>query len=285
MNIEEFFKKDKPVFSIEVFPPKKDYSPEKILSVLTPLCELKPDFISVTYGAAASATGDFTTRIAKEIKNLGVEPLAHFTCINSDGGDIYRNLQSLKEAGVENVLALRGDINSELEMPRRFTHASDLARIIKQNSDFNVVGACYPEGHYESATLKEDIENLKYKIEAGVAHLITQLFFDNNVFYNFINRARRAGITVPVEAGVMPIVTTRQIERTVALSGASLPPEFTKMVNKYSGNDEALFNAGVDYAANQIIDLIQSGADGIHLYAMNNPKVAKLIYERIKDML
>ena len=190
-------------------------------------------------------------------------------------------------ADIRNVLALRGDIVPDQEIKKDFEHANELAIEIQRkcNDDIEILGACYPEGHYESRSLDEDIHNLKYKIGAGVKALITQLFFDNQLFYEFIGKARMMGIRVPISAGIMPIVNSRQIERTVALSGASLPHEFTKMIGLYENDPEGLFDAGIEYAVNQIRDLITNGVDGIHLYIMNNPEVARRVYEDIKDLL
>ena len=193
----------------------------------------------------------------------------------------------LAEADIENVLALRGDISEDGEIKHDFHHANELAIEVQRKcrDNLEILGACYPEGHYESKSLDEDIQNLKYKIGAGVKVLITQLFFDNQCFYEFVGKARMMGIKVPVSAGIMPIVNSRQIERTVALSGASLPHDFTKMISLYENNPEKLFEAGIQYAVDQIRDLIINGVDGIHLYTMNNPKVAVKVYEKIEDLL
>lgn len=286
MYINEFFKKERPVFSLEVFPPKKDGNIDSIYSTLEALKDIKPDFISVTYGAGATSGDTSTIQIASHIKSqLSIESLAHLTCVASTNELVEKRIEQLKEANIENVLALRGDINPQIERKHDFEHASDLAAKIKQSGSFNIVGACYPEGHYENKTLETDIDNLKHKINAGVSHLITQLFFDNDLFFHFLDTVRSRGIDVPVQAGIMPIVNTRQISRTVALSGASLPPKFTKMVNHYEYDCDALFNAGIEYAVWQICDLIKRGADGIHLYTMNNPSVAKKVYEGVKAEL
>lgn len=287
MFIYEMFQKKPCVFSIEVFPPKKAEATEQTLyPTLQALCALAPDYISVTYGAGGSAAGQSTVRIASHIKNdLHVESLAHLTCVNATRAQMEQTLAQLRADHVENILALRGDINPDVPRQTDFLHASDLAAAIVRAGGFGVAGACYPEGHVESPSLKADVENLRYKAEAGVSHLITQLFFDNARFYRFLNMARKAGLSLPVQAGVMPIVSKRQIERTVALSSASLPPEFTKMISRYDHDEQALFDAGIEYAVEQIRDLITGGADGIHLYAMNNPRVARLVYEGIRDLL
>ncbi|WP_367924946.1 methylenetetrahydrofolate reductase [NAD(P)H] [uncultured Ruthenibacterium sp.] len=286
MYLNELFSMKNCVFSIEVFPPKKNVaSLNTLYPKLKELAALSPDFISVTYGAGGNVADDSTCQIAAYIKReLGIESLAHLTCVNSEKEQIQDTLQQLRQNGIENVLALRGDINPNLPRKTDYRYASELASVVHE-SGFNVVGACYPEGHVESDSLRQDVENLHYKIEAGVTHLITQLFFDNGVFYRFLNLARKAGVSVPIEAGVMPIVSKTQVERTVALSSASLPSEFTKMISKYDHDEQGLFDAGIDYAIRQIRDLIEGGTDGIHLYAMNRPMVARKVYEGIKDLL
>jgi methylenetetrahydrofolate reductase (NADPH) len=285
MQLQTLFYGRRPVFSLEIFPPKKNSGVDTIYTTLDSLKTLSPDFISVTYGAGGNTADTSTVQIASHIKNkLGIEPLAHLTCVASTKEQVAQRIQQFKDAGIENVLALRGDINPDVPPANDFQHASDLAQVVKA-AGFNVVGACYPEGHYENKTLEIDIDNLKYKIDAGVTHLITQLFFDNTLFYRFLDTAAARGVTLPVEAGIMPIVNTRQIERTVALSGASLPPKFTKMISKYDADGEALFDAGVAYAVEQINDLLAHGVSGIHLYTMNNPKVAQMVYTGVRAAL
>ena len=286
MYLYELFQRKPCVFSLEVFPPKKNgASPESLYPKLKELAKLSPYFISVTYGAGGNAADDSTCKIASYIKHdLGIEALAHLTCVNSGKEQIEQTLRQLHENEIENVLALRGDINPTLPRKNDYQYASELAAAVHA-SGFNVVGACYPEGHVESENLRQDVENLHHKIDAGATHLITQLFFDNGVFYRFLNMARKAGIQVPIEAGVMPIVSKSQVERTVALSSASLPSAFTKMISKYDHDEQALFDAGIDYAIRQLRDLIEGGADGIHLYAMNRPTVAQKVYEGIRDLL
>ncbi len=286
MYINTLFNQAKPVFSLEIFPPKKDSGIDTIYQTLDNLKSLTPDFISVTYGAGASIADKSTVQIASHIKSkLGIESLAHLTCLTSTKEQVAERVEQFKECDIQNILALRGDINPDVKAANDFAHASDLVKTIKQSGDFNVVGACYPEGHYENKTLEKDIDNLKYKLDAGVTHLITQLFFDNSLFYKFLDTARTRGVAVPVQAGIMPIVKVRQIERTVALSGSSLPPKFTKMISKYDTDSDALFDAGIEYAVEQINDLLAQGVDGIHLYTMNNPTVAKRVYEGIRAAL
>lgn len=287
MYIAELYKSRPCVFSIEVFPPKKESAVESVLyPTLAEMCTLGPDFISVTYGAGGGQAGQSTGRIAAHIRNtLGVESLAHLTCVYATRAGIADTLAELKAAGVENILALRGDRNPDRPPETDFPYASDLAAAITQFGGFDVAGACYPEGHFESASLRQDVENLRHKAEAGVSHLITQLFFDNVCFYRFLNLARKAGLSLPVSAGVMPIVNQRQVERTVALSSASLPPQFTKMISRYDGDARGLYEAGIEYAVEQCRDLIAGGADGIHIYAMNNAEVARRVYEGVRDLL
>lgn len=288
MKIPELFKAKKPVLSFEIFPPKKKANIDSIYETVEKLAVCKPDFISVTYGAGGSMTDNYTCEIASNIKKrFGIEAVAHLTCINSTREDVKEMIGRYQAADIENVLTLRGDIVPDQEIKRDFAHANELAIEVQRkcNDDIEILGACYPEGHDESRSLDEDIQNLKYKIGAGAKVLITQLFFDNNAFYKFMGKARMMGVNVPVSAGIMPIVNARQIERTVALSGASLPSEFTEMIARYEDKPEELFEAGIEYAAGQVRDLIESGVDGIHLYIMNNPKVALKVYDKIKDLL
>lgn len=287
MKLNTLFKQSPCVFSIEVFPPKKAGStPQDLFPVLAQLALLQPDFMSVTYGAGGGTAGQSTCTIASHLQNtLHIPALAHLTCVQSSRAQVQQVLQSLAQNQVNNVLALRGDLPEDGSRQQDFTYASDLTREIMQTGDFGISGACYPEGHTESSSLTQDVENLHYKIEAGVSHLITQLFFDNGCYYRFLNMARKAGYTLPIQAGVMPIISKNQIVRTVALSCASLPHAFAQMISRYENNPEALFDAGIDYAITQLRDLITGGADGIHLYAMNNPKVASLVYQGIADLL
>ena len=286
MKINSLFEQEKPVFSLEIFPPKKTSGIAGIYKTLDELAEIQPDFISVTYGAGGGEAGMQTCELASYIKNqLHIEPLAHMTCVNATRKQVLSNMARLEENGIENVLALRGDLTEDTPLHPDLAHASDLASLIRETGSMNLVGACYPEGHFESKSLEEDIQNLHYKLDAGVTHLITQLFFDNERFYSFRDQLRADGITVPVEAGIMPIVTTKQLERTISLSGASLPVDFTHMVSRYSHNKEALFHAGIAYAIDQICDLLEHGVQGIHVYTMNNAKVAKEVYEGVRAAL
>lgn len=286
MKIPEIFEQKKPVFSLEIFPPKRQSGLDKIYDTIEKLAVCKPDFISVTYGAGGNMADNSTCDIASNIKKkFGIEPLAHLTCVNSTMEDVTEMIRRFSEAEIENVLALRGDIVPGERIEKEFFHANELAIEVQRNSGLQILGACYPEGHSESKNLKEDISNLKYKIGAGAKVLITQLFFDNQMFYDFMVRVRNTGITVPVSAGIMPIVNKKQIEKTVALSGAKLPPAFTEMVSRYGDSPEELYQHGIQYAADQIRDLLEHDVDGIHVYIMNNADVALAVYEKIKDLL
>ena len=286
MKIPALFGKGKTVFSFEVFPPKNTTPIESIYHTLGELKKLSPDFISVTYGARGTSADTMTCDIASYIQNeLGITSAAHLTCVYSDRELILERLKQLKERNVENILALRGDINPDIPRLHDFEYASDLTHFIKENGDFHVSGACYPECHIEAENLDKDIENLKIKIEAGAEHLMSQLFFDNSCYYDFEKRARAAGIDVPIAAGIMPVTNKKQIERMVTLCGASLPSKFVKMMQKYENDPDALRSAGIAYAIDQIVDLISNDVQGIHLYAMNNPAVASRIYNGIKDLL
>lgn len=285
MHINELFK-TKTVFSFEVFPPKKTASIHTIFKTLDELKGLSPDFISVTYSAGGSVNNDATIEIASVIKNkYDVESVAHLPCINLTKKDVYMMLQKFNDVGIENILALRGDINPNIPPKTDFKYASDLVSIIKENDNFNIIGACYPEGHSESKNLLEDIKNLKYKVDAGANHLITQLFFDNYYFYSFLEKVKKANINVPIQAGIMPITNKKQIERIVTMCGAALPKKFIAMIEKFENNPKELQEAGIAYAIEQILDLLSQGVDGIHLYTMNNADVAKKVSDAVTKII
>lgn len=287
MKISSLFNGEKTVFSLEVFPPKKTSgSVETIYSTLDGLKSVKPDFISVTYGAGGNRADLSTFEICRIIKEKYDTPaIAHLTCVSSTKEDIDFIIKKLKESGIENILALRGDRKAGVEPEKDFNHASDLIRYIKtREPGFEISGACYPEVHNEAENSITDIFALKEKVDAGAQHLISQLFFDNNAFYSFLERARIAGIDVPIEAGIMPVVNISQITRMVSMCGASLPRKFSKIMSRFADNPKALFDAGIAYAVDQIVDLISNGVDGIHLYTMNNPTVALRIFSAIKSM-
>lgn len=285
MKIRDMFDKGT-VFSFEIFPPKKTAPIEVIYNTLEELKDLNPDFISVTYGAGGSSQSVSTSEIAQTIKvKYGIEPAAHLPCINYTRDEITAILADFKQHGIENVLALRGDINPDIKPKKEFKYASELVEFINQSGDFDIAGACYPEGHIDTPDIVQDVLNLKKKVDAGASHLISQLFFDNSYFYSFIEKTKIAGINVPIEAGIMPVTNKKSIERMVSMCGASLPPKFAKMMQKYENNPEALRDAGIAYAIDQIVDLVSNGVDGIHLYTMNNPYVARRITEAVGNII
>ncbi len=286
MKIASLYGKGRTVLSFEIFPPKKTSGIETIYSTIEELSDLKPDYISVTYGAGGNPADTSTRDIASLIKNkYGIEAMAHLTCVNNTKAEVTAVLDSFKEAGIENILALRGDINPDIPPKTDFRYASELVSYIKEQGDFGVSGACYPEGHVEAESLTADILNLRKKVDAGVQSLVTQLFFENSMFYDFREKMAIAGIDVPVSAGIMPVTNKKQIERMVAMCGASLPQKFVKMVQKYDTRPEALIDAGIAYAADQIADLLSNGVDGVHIYTMNNPYVARKIVGIIGKLL
>ncbi len=285
MRTSEIFKTKK-VLSLEVFPPRRTAPINIIYNTLDGLKGIDPDFISVTYGAGGTEANTATLEIASAIKNqYGIESVAHLPGINLTKIDVLEMLAGFRQTGVENILALRGDINPEYPPKQDFRYASELVTFIKENGDFNIIGACYPEGHNESRSMDEDIRNLKIKVDAGTDQLITQLFFDNRHFYSFRERAAVAGINVPIEAGIMPVVNKKQIERMVSLCGVELPKKFVTIMEKYENNPAAMRDAGIAYAVDQIVDLMAEGVDGIHLYTMNNPYIAQKIYTAISSLL
>lgn len=286
MNIDHLFQTKKVVFSFEVFPPKKSSSIQTIYDTLDNLADLNPDFISVTYGAGGNIADRSTLEIAATIKNKHhIEPVAHLTCLNSTKEQIHSVLDELHANGIENILALRGDRNPDIPPATDFRYASELIREVKSYGDFAISAACYPEGHPEAESFDSDLIHLKEKVEAGATHLVSQLFFDNKDFYQFIYRAREIGITVPIEAGIMPVVNRKQIERMVSLCGASLPKKFVRMMHKYGNDDIAIRDAGIAYAVEQIVDLISNNVQGIHLYTMNNPYIARRISENVASLI
>ncbi len=286
MKLSEIHQRKKSVLSFEIFPPKKDDELKNIDKTLEILCELQPDFISVTFGAGGSSNHNKTIRLAKKIKEeYHVEPVVHLTCLCYDRAEIDAFSKELASEGIQNVLALRGDRNPDLPEKKDFAHASDLITYLKQTSDFCISGACYPECHPESAGRVEEMRYLRQKVDAGAQVLLSQLFFDNNYFYRFVEDCRIAGITVPITPGIMPVINARQIKRMVTMCGASLPQRFERIIHKFEGNKEALFDAGMSYALSQIIDLLANDVDGIHLYTMNNPTVARKICEGIRNIV
>ena len=286
MKIDEIFAKKDLVFSFEIFPPKTTSSVDTIYKTLEELKDLKPDFISVTYGAGGSLVNNRTPELSSLVKEkYGVEAVAHLTCINSTKEEIDYILNDLKAHGIENILALRGDIPEGGVLKGDFKYAYELISHIKKRGDFNIAAACYPEGHVKGKNLKEDLIHLKLKEESGATHFISQLFFDNNYFYNFLEEKDKLNIKSSIEAGIMPVTNKAQIERLTSLCGVNLPEKFIKIVNKYEYDRVALRDAGIAYAVEQIVDLVSSGVDGIHLYTMNNPYVARKITESISSII
>ena len=278
------------VFSFEIFPPKRDMPIDTVYRTLDDLTDLAPDFISVTCGAGGSADSSNrrTIEVASAIQNkYHREGIAHLPCIHFSRADVLSMLDELEKNGVRKILALRGDRVPDLTPKDDFAHASDLVAFIRAYAKdrFQIFAACYPEGHTEARDLDSDIQNLRKKVDAGVDRLISQLFFDNEYFYEFLDKARKAGITVPVEAGIMPVTNKKQIERMVTLCGATLPRKFQRVLAKYESQPEALREAGIAFATEQIVDLLAHGVDGIHLYTMNNPYVARKISESIRTLL
>lgn len=288
MKISDLFKEKKTVLSLEVFPPKIDSPVETIFKTLDELKDIKPDYISVTYGAGGKAK-DRTVEIASKIKNeYKIESLAHLTCISATKEEIEENLANMRKNNLENILALRGDFpedpDFEFPDPLRYTYASDLIRELKENGEFSIGGACYPEGHVDCDNKVKDIKYLKKKVDMGAEFLISQLFFDNELFYRFMEEIDLAGIDVPVSAGVMPVLNKNQIMRITKLSGCVIPPKFQRILDRYENNPAALKEAGEAYAIEQIIDLMAWGVRGIHLYTMNKPDTAKRIISNIDNI-
>ncbi len=292
MKIKELFDPqsenyvDRTVYSFEVFPPKRTTPIESVYGTLEEICKINPDFISVTYGAGGSGADNATVQIASRIKNVyGIESAAHLTCVRNNKEDIDATVAVMKANNIENILALRGDKVPDEEPKTDFPYASDLTKYLVENTDFDIAGACYPETHPEAESSVADVLNLKKKVDDGATHLISQLFFDNDNFYKFRDDARLAGVDVPIEAGIMPVTNVKQIERMVTLCGASLPHKFARIMTKYADKPDSLREAGIAYAIDQIIDLIASGVDGIHLYTMNNPYIAKKISDAVIPLL
>ncbi|MDR0983706.1 MAG: methylenetetrahydrofolate reductase [NAD(P)H] [Ruminococcus sp.] len=277
--------KNKTQFSFEIFPPKKTSPSEVLYKNLDELYQLKPDFISVTFGAMGSKLNQSTVDIASRIEENGITSVAHLPCVNFSKQEILSVLSELKEKNVKNILALRGDILPDISPKTDFKYASDLTAFIKENGDFNIFGACYPEVHPEAKNMISDITALKVKVDNGVTHLISQLFYDNSAFYKFIELAKVMNINVPISAGIMPITNKTQIFKIVSMCNAKLPSKFIKIMEKFGDDSKALFDAGIAYAVDQIVDLIANNVTGIHLYTMNNPEVARRIKFAIGNLL
>ena len=290
MKLSQLLKEDKLSLSFEVFPPKADTNFESVKAATQEIAALKPAFMSVTYGAGGG-TSKYTLDIAQNIKKqYGVPTIAHLTCVSSTRETVAQRIQDIKAAGIENVMALRGDLTPELENNDRsgwhYKHAVDLVRELKAvNKDFCIGGACYPEIHPESKDQNEDIKYLKEKVDAGCDFLTTQMFFDNNLLYNFLYKIREAGITVPVIPGIMPITNANQVARAIKLSGSFIPVRFKSLVDKFGSDPDAMLQAGIAYATDQIIDLYANGIKLVHVYSMNKPVVAAKIQENLSNIL
>ena len=286
MKIIDLLNEDKVTLSFEVFPPKTSGRYENVLKAAEKIASLNPNFMSVTYGAGGG-TSAHTVALAKDIhEKYGVEVMAHLTCVSSTKEHVESMVEQFKENGIENIMALRGDIPSDGKVGEDYQYACQLIKELKEKGDFCIGAACYPEGHVESPSIKEDIQHLKEKVEAGADFLTTQMFFDNNVFYNFLYKIKEAGIDVPVVAGIMPITNAKQVSRAVQMSGTSIIPyHFKMMVDAFDDNPEIMKQAGIIYASEQIIDLIANGVKHIHVYTMNKPDVAEGIMNNLSELL
>ena len=290
MKLINLLKQDTPSLSFEVFPPKVDAKFDSVKAATEEIARLKPAFVSVTYGAGGG-TSKYTLDIAKNIKDqYDVSTLAHLTCVSSTRETVHAKIIEMQEAGIENVMALRGDIPENMDLSHQenwhYHHAIDLIRELKESgADFCIGGACYPEIHPESSNQKEDIRYLKEKVDAGCEFLTTQMFFDNNLLYNFLYKIREAGITVPVVAGIMPITNANQVERALKLSGSHVPQRFKSLVDKFGSDPAAMKQAGIAYATDQIIDLYANNITTVHVYSMNTPDVAEKIQRNLSDIL
>ncbi len=285
MKIRDILAQEKPVLSFEVFPPKAEDSYQAVEKAVAGIAGLSPSFMSVTYGAGGG-TSRYTVDIAAGIaREYGVTSLAHLSCVTSTKEQVKVMAERMKENGIENILALRGDIPADGNVETDYHYASELVRDLKSMGDFCIGGACYPEGHVESRNKEEDIMHLKEKTDAGCDFLTTQMFFDNDILYNFLYRIREKGITVPVIAGIMPVTNAKQITRICAMSGTALPARFRAIVDKFGENPAAMRQAGVAYAAEQIIDLIANGIHAVHIYSMNKPDVARQIKESLSEIM
>ncbi len=282
MKIIDLLKSEKICISCELFPPKQGTELQNALEIVEKIASVHPAYMSVTYGAGGSTVG-YTAAVAKAVQDNGIPALAHLTCVQSDTEKIASVLRQLQGCGIENILALRGD-RPQGQVEGAFAHASDLAAFIKQQGDFCIGGAAYPEGHPESGALDRDIENTKYKIDAGVDFLVTQMIFDNNVLYNYMFRLLSAGINVPVVPGIMPVTNAKQINRICQLSDTKLPPQFRAIVEKFADKPEALKQAGIAYATGQIIDLLANGFTNVHIYTMNKPEIIGGIMHNLSEI-
>ena len=285
MKVSELLKSDKVTISVELFPPKKGSQLENYKAIVGRMAELKPSYISCTYGATGG-TSDYTVEIADTINSYGIPAIAHLTCASSTKEKVQSVIKELKDRKIENILALRGDIpeDADFPLPDQYHHAIELIGEIKEIGDFCIGGACYPEGHPEAATMEEDLQHLKEKVEAGCDYLTTQMFFDNNIYYRFLYKALAKGINVPVVPGIMPVTNAAQVKRTISLTGNLVPAKFLSIVDRFGSNPEAMKQVGIAYATEQIIDLIANGVNHIHIYSMNKPDVAGAIMDNLSKI-
>ena len=285
MKVSELLKSDKVTISVELFPPKKGSQLENYNAIVGQMAELKPSYISCTYGATGG-TSEYTVEIADTINSYGIPAIAHLTCASSTKEKVQSVIKELKDRKIENILALRGDIpeDADFPLPDQYHHAIELIGEIKEIGDFCIGGACYPEGHPEAATMEEDLQHLKEKVEAGCDYLTTQMFFDNNIYYRFLYKALAKGINVPVVPGIMPVTNAAQVKRTISLTGNLVPAKFLSIVDRFGSNPEAMKQAGIAYATEQIIDLIANGVNHIHIYSMNKPDVAGAIMDNLSKI-
>lgn len=283
MKLDQLLTASKPTLSFEVFPPKNTDAFETVRTATEQIAALDPDFMSVTYGAGGS-NSKATIEVARNLASMGVPMVAHLTCVGASRESLASQLVQMKNAGVDNIMALRGDL-PEGAVLGEFHYASDLIRFIRENGDFCIGGACYPEVHPESKTQQQDLYYLKQKVDAGCDYLVTQMFFDNSIFYNFLYKAREAGITVPILPGIMPITRASQISRAASLSGTNVPARLRQIVDKFGDSPEAMLQAGIAYATEQIVDLLANGIRNIHVYSMNKPVVAASILHNVSELL
>ena len=285
MKVSEILKNKDVTISCEIFPPKKGSQLDNYKSVAEEIAKLNPAYISCTYGATGG-TSDYTVEIADTINSFGVPAIAHLTCVSSTREKVQTVIGELKDRGIENIMALRGDIpeNADFPLPNQYHHAIELIREIKEEGDFCIGGACYPEGHPEAANMDEDLNYLKEKVDAGCDFLTTQMFFDNNIYYRFLYKALAKGIDVPVTAGIMPVTNVSQVKRAISLTGNLVPAKFLSIVDRFGDDPAAMKQAGIAYATEQIIDLIANGASHIHIYSMNKPDVAAAIMHNLSHI-
>ena len=285
MKVSDLIKEEKVTISCELFPPKQGTQLANYKAIVAKTAELKPAYISCTYGATGG-TSDYTVEIADAINSHGIPAIAHLTCASSTKEKVCSVIEQLKERKIDNILALRGDIPEQVDfpLPNQYHHAVELIAQIKEMGDFCIGGACYPEGHPEAKNMAEDLFYLKEKVDAGCEYLTTQMFFDNNIYYNFMYKALKVGINVPVVAGIMPVTNASQVKRIISLSGNLVPSKFLTIVDRFADNPDAMKQAGIAYATEQMIDLIANGVNHIHIYSMNKPDVAGAIMDNLSHI-